>query len=62
MNSKDLHNFEQSLGDIEKMLPLVTQALMLYFKALVAQGFTTEQAMYLVGVHGTSFGAVNNGK
>jgi hypothetical protein len=56
MTLKEQHDFENTLAEVEKTLPMITQALALYYKSLVNQGFTDEQALYLVGVHGTSFG------
>lgn len=62
MTPIEQHNFEQSLTRVESALPSVVRALHIYYKALVEQGFTEGQAMYLVGVHGTSFGVKEIGK
>ena len=56
MTPKEQHHFEETLASIELTLPLVTQTLMVYYKALVHQGFTKDEALYLVGVHGTTLG------
>lgn len=62
MTPKEQHNFDESMAVMESYLPAIASALMTYFKALVAQGFTEAQAIHLVGVHGTSFGYKEMGK
>ena len=62
MNAKEQHNFDQSMAMMAEYLPAIASALMTYKNALMEQGFTEQQALYLVGVHGTSFGYKEIGK
>jgi hypothetical protein len=60
---KQQAQFEQDLAAMRDavpmmldMLPHIVKLHMEYYKALIKQGFTPEQALYLVGVHGSNFG------
>lgn len=60
--------FEQDLAAMRDAVPMMLETLPYiaklhkeYYKELIKQGFTPEQALYLVGAHGTSFGIHGRG-
>lgn len=56
MDIKKLHELEQAMSEATDHLPLITGLLFEYQRNLVEAGFTDEQALYLVAIHGTTFG------
>lgn len=61
--AKKLAKNEQAIAELAENLPLlmefvpyIVNAHMAYYKELVKQGFSSDQAIYLVAQHGTSFG------
>jgi hypothetical protein len=63
LDIKDAMAIAMAAMEIKKMLPQYkqiaeaqSQVMKIYYDALVASGFTTDQALYLVGQHGIDIG------
>ncbi len=62
-NYKKQADFEQSVAAMRDAIPQLIEVMpylakthMEYFKALKKEGFTDQQALYLVGAHGVNLG------
>lgn len=56
MDIKNIAAIEQATAEMREALPHLTTAYRVYRDALVAGGFTKEEALYLVAQHTTAFG------
>ena len=63
MDIRKLHKIEQqtaalreSREELQEMLPEVARMHKVYYDCLINAGFSDEQAMHLVAIHGASFG------
>jgi hypothetical protein len=52
--------FKDGVLQLLDVIPHLAKLYMEYFKALKKEGFTDEQAISLIGQHGTSLGMKNN--
>jgi hypothetical protein len=62
-NLRKISQLEQGIAQMKDNLPMFKDALealaknyFIYYEALKKSGFTEQQALYLVGVHGASYG------
>ncbi|MCR4436182.1 MAG: hypothetical protein QHH06_10415 [Clostridiales bacterium] len=53
---QNLETFKDGVKQMLDVIPHLAKLYMEYFKALKKEGFTDEQAIYLIGQHGTSLG------
>jgi hypothetical protein len=60
-NEQVLAGIRDAIPEMTQSFPYLSKLFFEYFTSLRAAGFSEQQAIYLVGAHGTSFG-INQGK
>ena len=56
-NDQQVSELAEKVSLVLDFIPEIARIHMTYYKELVAQGFTAEQALYLVAKHGVNCGA-----